>query len=105
VVINILVRCIWRVPVHVVWLAWDAVLHPVLKMLLVLVWPRGAISWDFWRIVFCTIWLEHIKEEAGGNVSAVVRPDCRLATSAFSASGPHIHFLLCAAGTVHPRPD
>lgn len=69
VIINLLLRFTWRVTVHLGWLAWDAVLQPALKMLLVLVWPRGAISWDLWRIVFCSIWLEHIKEEVKGHVS------------------------------------
>jgi hypothetical protein len=77
VVINAVLKVLWRIPVHLVWLAWDAVLQPVLKMLLVLVWPRAAVSWNFWHLVFCSIWLENIKDSARQKVSAQRPPALR----------------------------
>jgi hypothetical protein len=67
----------WRfvkVFMHLVWLLIDAVLHPLLKMALVLVWPRGAIRWPFWKLVFCTMWLNKIKAQAITENTAQVPP-------------------------------
>lgn len=55
--INALGRVL-RIIIHLLWGLWDGFVHTLLKSALVLVWPRGAIKWDFWRIIFCTIWLE-----------------------------------------------
>lgn len=61
VLFNLILR-IYKIVVHLGWLLWAAVLHTVLRAALVMVWPRGAVRWPFWKLVFCTMWLNKIKD-------------------------------------------
>lgn len=58
VAVNVICRP-FRIIWHLFWFAWYGVLQPILKLLLVcLFWPRGSVAWDFWRKVFCSMWLD-----------------------------------------------
>jgi hypothetical protein len=88
VAVNVICRP-FRIIWHLFWFAWYGVLQPILKLLLVcLFWPRGSVAWDFWRKVFCSMWLD----EASTGIKDKVTMHCNTP----QCCSTRLVLLLCA---------